>query len=66
MNQVRLVVIVLTFPIWLPLKVLVQLGIWMEDVLIFLDDLLDSILDVTIPQLKDKRRKNMKNKELNS
>ncbi|MET3505495.1 hypothetical protein ABMB67_001584 [Halalkalibacter oceani] len=52
MLKVRLFVLILTSPIWLPLFLLTIAAYKLEDLLDYLDKVLQKVLDKVIPQIK--------------
>lgn len=52
MERVRLVILVLTSPAWLPLYFWIVLADKLEDLLDILDGILQKVLDKIIPQIK--------------
>lgn len=52
MKRVRLALIIISSPIWIPFTAIMYIGYFAEDALMILDSLLDRILDKIIPQIK--------------
>lgn len=52
MLRVRLLILIITSPLWMPLQIISFVGYAIEDVLDLLDDLLQKVLDKVIPQIK--------------
>ena len=52
MVKVRLMIVILTSPLWLPFFLIALLGDLVEELLMWLDEKLDKFLDKVIPQIK--------------
>lgn len=52
MMKVRLIILIVTFPIWIPIHLISLIGYMLEDLLNFLDGILQWILDKVIPQIR--------------
>jgi hypothetical protein len=52
MVKVRLIIVILTSPLWLPFYLIALLGDLIEEVLMWFDEKLDKFLDKVIPQIK--------------
>ncbi len=65
MQRIRKIILVLTSPIWLPIYLIQGLAYYishfLEETIYWMDGLLDKILNNTIPQLKDKKSKQINN-----
>ncbi|MDY7043607.1 hypothetical protein RVS70_05250 [Virgibacillus sp. M23] len=53
MEMTRLTILTATSPVWIPLYLITVLSRYIEDLLMFLEDLLQSILDKIIPQVRE-------------